>query len=160
MKKLLLILMLYTGVTQAQHGFEIGLGYGGNGEYGKAYLEAGSKKFGGSLVIGGDSKITYGGQDKGKGYFGANVYYNILDSDSDWLLKVRTGFDSVQPYIAVERAPLPGGAPDPNDGKAQPDGKSNQILMGGVSVGYKFFQLNVNYSNGLELGFGFILTRR
>ena len=79
MRKLLLLAMLYTGVAQAQIE-HISIGFGemdfpsiqlADSSKGQvAYLAVGDEVSGGMLFLGGDSRITYGGEQYGSGMIG------------------------------------------------------------------------------------------
>ena len=154
MKKLLLLL-LFPSMMFAQ--LEVGIGYIGNGTYGKAYLDVGDYKLGGQVVIGGDSQITQGNYNEGTGFVGLNAWYNVLEGfyGTDHSLKFRLGAEIEATYVAADDR-----IQELIEFRRRPEYVSNKTnLVFGVSYGYKFLQFNLNYANGIETGFGFRLKR-
>ena len=153
-KAILLAMLMVSTITFAQ--LQVGLGYNMGDEYGKAYIEAGSRKIGATFTFGGDSKITYGGYDEGKGWFGGSIFYNILDENSDHQLKFRLGGEFEASYIAHDDRI--DNFSSPNEGRPEYV-DSSFYPMAGVSYAWKGIQFNLNYANGIEYGIGVILKR-
>ena len=164
MRKLLLTLMsvlLYTGM-QAQlidsDLLEVGLGYGISTQddkgYGKAYLAVDYNNVGAMFHFGGNSRIGYGGEDKGQGFIGGSAYYRIrLDNGAS--IRPFFGVDLVEAWSKVD--PTGGEFINPNPLPTQQfDGVESVDFIGGVFVNYKFFEVGI--STKYELFIGFKLT--
>lgn len=165
MRKLLVMLtLLYTGITSAQmfsdFNPEISIGYIVPTQdalgYGKGYLSIG-QMVGASIVIGGDSRITYGENNQtGRGWIGVNAWYDILSDRRDWSIKPYFG---VEVQEGFERLDLTEGLNirDPYNGRSPALQKRTEeaYLVGGLQLGWKFIELTV--TSQLEFGIGFKL---
>ena len=156
MKQLIILGMLLIGsVANAQLQVSIGYQVPLDDDYGMAYLAVGDR-LGGYLGIGGDSKIAYGGEDKGNGYVSGGLFYNVIDNRDGFSFRVSAGIGSREEFKATEMTYFKGGVLDPNSGKAQLIG-TKQGIEGSIGVSWKFIE--VMYTSNNEIGFGFKLTR-
>ena len=129
MRKLLLLAMLYTGVAQAQLD-HVSLGYGTMnfpmiGERsetpgGVAYLSIGKENIGGTLFIGGDSRITYGGERWGSGMVGLAGFRELEIKNSGIKIGAVLGIVGFQTYRQARGLAL-------NDNRRIPQLKATNI---------------------------------
>ena len=169
---LLLLTVLYTVGTSAQIS-HVSIGYGPmdfpsielkapNGDVtqaadatrgGTAYLSIGGENGGGTIFIGGDSKIRYGGEEYGSGMVGLAGFrdFKIFKRQDDIKFGIFAGVVGFQTY---QKADLTGGKfKDPNP-FPQPELKKTNIQpYGGVRLVIK--RVEVQYapvSNMLTVG--------
>ncbi len=117
--------------------------------YGKAYMSLGYSGIGTNLIIGGDSQISAGGQDVGRGYLGLEAYMNVLREDRGyWRLVPSIGFEIEQYYLPYDNPAFN----DPNQGKAQI--KTHKIgFSGGLKIGWRFIEVGYTTNNEITGGF-------
>lgn len=152
----LLFAILLTQFSVAQFSPEVSLGYiipthdkEGLG-YGKAYLSIGDT-FGATLIIGGDSRITYGGEQYGRGWTGGAVWMDLLYDNRDLSVKPFLGIESRQKYERV-KTHIPSGFV--NEKRLI---EARVMGLAGVSVGWKFLEFTINTNR--EIGIGIKINR-
>ncbi len=158
MRKLLfaLALLLYTG-AHAQKPLQVSLGYGVSTAdemgYGKAYLSIGGS-MGATLFVGGDSRIKYGGEERGRGWLGGAFWMDIID-DRDWSVKPFLGLDYEEDYVRVVSAT---GVSNASIFASQSRKvNTDWSAYAGVTAGWKFMEVTI--TNKKEIFFGIKLTR-
>ena len=168
MRKLLLIALLYTGFAQAQYE-HISVGYGKmdfpsielSGNSGAvhaadpskghmAYLAIGAEDYGGMLLMGADSRITYGGGRYSSGMIGLAGFRDI--EIYPWL-KVGL-FAGVLGFQTKQGGGNAGNRRDHN-GTALPSIKTTNVQpYGGVRVSVSFVEIQyAPAGNSLTIGF-------
>ena len=168
MRKLLLIALLYTGFAQAQvqvsfgaltHEFGVIQRDGINApitQGGGGYLSVGDT-YGGTILIAGDSQITYGDSQVGKGMVGFRAWSDVVSNRDGFSLRFKIGANLYQVYERRENTLGEYGLVDPNTGRAE---YKTSFLMpsGGIEVSWKFIE--VGYEPlGKTINFGFKLRR-
>ena len=172
MRKLLLIALLYTGFAQAQvqvsfgalthefgviqrDGIRADVTQGGGG-----YLSVGDT-YGGTILIAGDSQITYGESRVGKGMVGFRAWSDVVSNRDGFSLRFKIGANIYQVY---ERRNLLAGTDlesqtDNNPVTNQPELKTSFIMpAGGIEVSWKFIEIGYE-PFGKTINFGFKLRR-
>ena len=171
MRKLLLLALLYTGFAQAQIE-QVSIGYGKmnfpsieiNGiseadpsKGGTAYLSIGTEKYGGMLFIGGDSRISYGGEDYGSGMVGLAGFREF--KINEWLdAGPFIGVVGFQTYKKADltngqfRDPNPFPQPELKKTNIQPYGGVRLVVQGWIEIQYapvsKMLTFGVKLYNG------------
>lgn len=156
MRKLLLALLLFT--TAHTYGqLEVSMGYliptTDDKGYGKAYLSVG-QKFGGAIVIGGDSRITYAQEKEGRGWVGGHVWYDVRHDNRDSSFKLFAGVEGAEAWERIDELANPVAS-----GFYQPK-RLNAVEIkpyAGIAFGWKF--LEITATSNLEVGIGFKLNR-
>lgn len=121
--------------------------------YGKAYLAVGHK-FGGAIVIGGDSRITYAQEKEGRGWVGGHLWYDIQHQERDRSFKLFAGLQGAEAWERIDALA------DPlSSGFYQPKRLTNVEIKpyAGIALGWKFLELT--FTSDLEIGLGVKLNR-
>lgn len=153
--------LLYTSaIAQIEH---VSIGYGpmtfpvlpGNTDTtngGVAYLSVGGEKAGGTIFIGGDSRITYGDETYGSGAVGLAAYNTWDFGVEDFYFGVFVGGMVIETW---EKTDLTQGQfIDPNPFPTLKINKTNFQPYGGIKMGYKFIELQyAPVSNTVTFGF-------
>ena len=120
---------------------------------GAAYLAVGGENGGGMLFIGGDSQISYGGENYGSGMVGLTGFRDFEIKNSG--IKIG-GFIGVVGFQTYQKADLVGDLPirDPNP-FPQPELKKTNIQpYGGIRLVVKFVEIQyAPISNMITFGF-------
>lgn len=157
MKQFLLLLTLLLSVSQASAQLEVSMGYlvptSDELGYGKAYLSVG-QKFGAGLVIGGDSRISYGGEKQGRGWTGGHVWYDVQHEERDSSFKFFAGIEGAESWERIDELanPVQSGFYNPQ--------RLTSVEMkpyAGLAIGWKFLELTI--TSALEAGIGIKLNR-
>ena len=145
MRKLLLLVMLYTGVAQAQLD-HVSLGYGGmtfpsGTQGGTAYLGIGGEEGGAMLFIGGDSRIMFGGEEYGSGMVGLAGFRDL--KINEWLeVGAFAGITAFETHQAVNITPANTAPADPffrsklKETNIQPYGGVRLVVQGWIEIQY------------------------
>ena len=120
---------------------------------GAAYLAIGGREYGGQLWIGGDSQISYGGNQYGSGMVGLTGYRDFhFGKNDDFRLGGFVGILGFQTYEKVDTfEDLP--YQNPNPFPMQELKETNIQPFGGIRAGWRFVELQyAPVGNTLTIG--------
>lgn len=143
-----MVAVLFTWTATAQ--MEVSMGYivPLNDNYGKGYLSVGHEGIGGNLILGGDSRISAAGEDRGRGYLGLEGYMNVLRNERTyWRIEPMAGIMITENY---ER--YVGGIANPQNGL--PTHLNSKFgFSGGLRIGWKMLEVGYTTNNEIMAGF-------